>query len=287
MRRTALLIVTLCSLLGLVTVSGSASAAPTGIDRAAAIRLLTAVNAERIANGLVPLVDDPALRGWAERWSLHMAATGVLAHNDSLFTRSAHQTLRIKVFAENVAWDDAQFGVMGAHQQFRKSPDHHHNMLGSGYRLAGFAVARDSQGRVWVTEDFGTPRTAVAAPAPAPAPAAPAPTKPVARPRTAPAVVVPAVAPARTRVATAPRRAAATKKPAPKPAPVIHYSVVRDAPESSAPAVRAPYLMRAAVTHAPATRPLALLLLPLLVLAAAAVTAHCVRRPGDGFGVRR
>jgi hypothetical protein len=233
MRRTALLIAIACAVAGLVSTSGSATAAEQGtLDRPAATQLLALVNAERVANGLEPVTDDPALRGWAEQWSLHMAGTGVLAHNDALFTRSAHSTLRIKVFAENVAWDDAQFGVLGAHNQFRNSPHHHDNMLGSAYRLAGFAVARDSKGRVWVTEDFGTPRTAVAAPAPAPRPAsrpvtaAPAPPRPAVRK----AAVVQARPVVATRPATPkPARANRSRKLAPAP-----FVVVRGVPESNA-----------------------------------------------------
>src|SRR5687767_2434965 len=89
MRRTALHLALICSALGLLPVLGAASAeAPPTLDRGAATQLLTMVNAERVARGLAPLVDDPALRGWAETWSLHMAGTGKLAHNDALFTRN-------------------------------------------------------------------------------------------------------------------------------------------------------------------------------------------------------
>jgi hypothetical protein len=282
MRRTALLLAIACCVAGLVSTSGSATAAPApGVDRLAATRLLALVNAERVANGLVPVVDDPALRGWAEQWSLHMAATGVLAHNDALFTRAAHTTLRIKVFAENVAWDDAQFGVVGAHNQFRGSEHHRDNMLGSAYRLAGFAVARDSKGRVWVTEDFGTARTAVAAaPAPAPRPAVPPVTRTPAPVR--PVAPKPAVVRRRAVVkapAPQPTRASRSRKLAPAP-----FALVRDIPESTAPRGEADLAGRvrsaAASDKAPRRHRDAtpLFFLPFLVLALAALVAARIAR---------
>lgn len=279
MRRSVLFLAMICMALGLLPVLGAASAeAPPTLDRSAATQLLAMVNAERLARGLAPLVDDPALRGWAERWSLHMATTGVLAHNDALFSRSAHRSLGIKVFAENVAWDDATFGVVGAHKQFVSSAHHHDNMLGAAYRLAGFAVARDSKGRVWVTEDFGTPRVSVPpapaprpAPKPAPKPATAAPARPAARPAT----------PARP--APAPRRAAPVRAPAPPiPAsaaaplwPAAH-AVVRDAPESTSPSLRP--MGVALSTAGEPVRSKGLFLAPLLVLALAALAARRVGR---------
>ena len=234
MRRALLLLTLAGTALGLVPAAltaASAAPAPT-LDRGAAVQMLAMVNAERVARGLVPLQDDPALRGWAEKWSLHMGTTGVLAHNDALFTRSAHRSLGIKVFAENVAWDDAVFGIVGAHKQFMDSHDHYANMLGSGYRLAGFAVARDSKGRVWVTEDFGTPRVTVTPPPPPPAPK-PA-VKPAAKSAPRPAAAVTVARVVAPRPVAKPRMTAA----AIAPAPIVRFAPVRDHAErnGSAPA---------------------------------------------------
>ena len=65
MRRTLLTLVALFTALAFLPLSGSASAAPGTLDRDAATQLLAMVNAERAANGLAILVDDPALRGYA------------------------------------------------------------------------------------------------------------------------------------------------------------------------------------------------------------------------------
>jgi hypothetical protein len=197
---------------------------PITLDPAGATRLLSLVNAVRAQRGLVPLVRDPQLEAVAVRHTMRMASTGVLAHNEALFTRESHQALGIGAFAENVGYD---WSVPGAHDGFMTSPKHLDNLLGPGYRLAGFAVARDAAGAVWVTEDFGTARTAVAAPAPAPATpaprrapaAAPPPRRPAARPAPPRPAAVPSPAP------VAPRILPAVRDTAPDPGPVAPVTV--------------------------------------------------------------
>ncbi len=173
------------------------------VDRAGAAQLLALVNAERARHGAPALTRDGGLEEIAVGHTLDMARTGVLSHNDALFTRSTHLALGIKVFAENV---DGDWTVPGSHADFMESPPHRANLLGADYRLAGFAVVRDGTGAIWVTEDCGTARTGTAAtgPAPAPEPAPEPAPQPVAKrapaPRPAATVAPKAVAPPRVTV---------------------------------------------------------------------------------------
>lgn len=200
-----------------------AAAAPSGgavPDRDAARQLLKLVNATRALSGAAALVADPDLTAIAEGWSAHMASTGVLAHNDAFFTRETHRRLRISYFAENVGWN---YTLPGVHAAFLASPHHRDNLLVGKYRLAGFAVVRDTKGRLWVTEDFGTPRkpAAVTAVVAKPAPA------PVVR------VVHPAPAPVR-RAAARPSAVKAPSKPRVQARPVA----ARPATKATAPVYR-------------------------------------------------
>lgn len=185
-------------------------------DAAGTARLYSLVNAHRRSIGLVPLVADTRLTSIAKTWTLHMAASGDLAHNDALFTKATHTLLGIKRLGENVAF--ASLGVDRAHVILMQSPPHRANIDNPVYAVGGFAVARDAKGVTWVTEDFGS-RPVAAAPKPAPAPAArtaapaaaPAPARPAApAPRTRPVAAAPAAPPY---VApTAPRRESTTDR---------------------------------------------------------------------------
>ena len=92
--------------------------------------------------------------GFSRAWTERMASRGVLAHNDSLFTAASHRNLKLKAIGENVGWN---YSVAAQHAAFVASPGHRANLDKAGFRVAGFAVVRAADGRIWSTEDFGTP----------------------------------------------------------------------------------------------------------------------------------
>ncbi len=164
--------------------------------------LLSLINRHRRSVGVGPVTLDPALTEIAKAHTATMIRLNLLHHNDSLFTRTMHQQLGIKLFAENVGYGS---GVSDNNDGFLNSLHHRENMEGAAYTLVGLAVGRSSDGRIWVTEDFGTPRaggtTAAARPDPRPATA----------PRTTTTTST-------RRTTSAPRRAAAPAAPKPKAA---------------------------------------------------------------------
>jgi uncharacterized protein YkwD len=117
-------------------------------------QLLALVNKRRHGMGLRPLTVDSKLAGIARSWAEKMAAQNDLRHNDPLFSRSSHTQLRMKALGENVGWN---FSVAEQNAAFINSPGHRANMQMASFRVAGFAVVRDASGRIWSTEDFGTP----------------------------------------------------------------------------------------------------------------------------------
>jgi uncharacterized protein YkwD len=129
--------------------SGAAGYAPVGTSQ-----LLTLVNRQRRAGGLAALTLDSRLAAIARTHTERMAADGVLRHNDELLSASSHTSLRCTTLGENVGWN---YSVPAQHDAFMHSAGHRANVMARGFRVAGFAVVRGKDGRIWTTEDFGTP----------------------------------------------------------------------------------------------------------------------------------
>ena len=117
-------------------------------------QLLALVNKHRRAMGLPALTVDNKLAAVARAWTEQMAASGNLRHNDALFTSASHKALGMKSFGENVGWN---YSVTAQDTAFLNSPPHRANIETRSVRVAGFAVVRGADGRIWSTEDFGTP----------------------------------------------------------------------------------------------------------------------------------
>ena len=137
------------------TPAPTASPAPAvGYSTTGTWQLLALVNKHRRAMGMPALTVDSRLAAVARRHTEQMASSGVLRHNDALFTSTSHQTLGMRTFGENVGWN---YSVTAQDSAFLKSPLHRANVENRSFRVAGFAVVRGADGRIWSTEDFGTP----------------------------------------------------------------------------------------------------------------------------------
>jgi len=164
----------------------SASAEPSP-DKVAAGQLVALVNQERAAAGLPPLgLSDVAVEV-AEEWSVHMAASGVLAHNDAWFSRETKERAGAAASGENVA---SNIDVVDAHRRLMASPHHRANILDPRFHQVGVGAVQDGSGTWWITEDFLQLRvihdTSGIAP-PVLQPPSPAPTDPPPTPPTSPA----------------------------------------------------------------------------------------------------
>lgn len=163
--RRMLAVTTLCCIWGLFCLLGpgaplaAAGAAASGEqmqpDAAAAAQLLSMVNAQRAAAGVAPLSVDDRLGQAAVAHSLAMGRAGRVWHNVELATAAFHAALGIRIFGENVV--GAPNGTVQAEGLFLASPRHRENLLDPRWAVAGFGVVRETDGYVWVTQDFGTP----------------------------------------------------------------------------------------------------------------------------------
>jgi len=126
--------------------------------------LLARHNAHRVANGLDPLVRDPALDAVARDWTVQMAAAEVLSHRTDLREAvETNVTTEWQRIGENVGWGP---NSQWLHQAFVDSPGHNANILGD-YNRIGIGATLDDDGDLWVTVNFlnGPELTAPALPA--------------------------------------------------------------------------------------------------------------------------
>jgi len=158
-RRSTLRLATLGASLG-VTVAAAAALNPVAAQasESTATTYLQAINQERAAHGLRPLVERHALNAVAGSWAAHMAAKDTLSHNPRL----ANVVSNWRALGENVGMGP---DIHSLDRAFWNSPEHRANILDSSYREVGIgAVTRD--GVIWITVDFRDPMHSTTPPRP-------------------------------------------------------------------------------------------------------------------------
>jgi uncharacterized protein YkwD len=137
-------------------------------------QVLAAVNSFRVAHGLAPLHDSPALDRSARRHSLEMGRVGYFAHtspNGAAFWRRIQRYYPVQGYAywavgENLLWAPAGVSASHALQMWAASPEHLRNMLAPQWRQIGISAVGVAHapgvygGRsiVIITNDFGVRR---------------------------------------------------------------------------------------------------------------------------------
>ncbi len=116
------------------------------------------MNAARQANGLSPYAVAGDLTSVARGHSANMASRQSLYHNPSLTT----EVQNWQAVGENVGEGPT---VQDIHTAFMRSPDHRANILDHDFTQVGVGVSVDSNGIIWVTEDFRQPMSGSTAPA--------------------------------------------------------------------------------------------------------------------------
>ena len=108
------------------------------------------VNAARAANGQQAYVVESDLTSVARQHSADMARQQSLYHNPNLTT----QIPNWQAVGENVGEGPTVDDIATA---FMNSPEHRDNILDHDFTQIGVGVSVDSNGIVWVTEDFREP----------------------------------------------------------------------------------------------------------------------------------
>lgn len=164
-RQIALGVVALALLAAVLVLPSAPARASTSTDAVA-----VAVNQQRAANGVGPLVHDTRLDAIAQQWADQMASQQQMVHSTDAW-RAARMPAGWTWNGENIAFGFPDAGsVMTA---WMNSPGHKTNILSTHYTAIG--VGYNARGNYWVQTFAGFPPGATyqvaAAPAPAPAPA--------------------------------------------------------------------------------------------------------------------
>ena len=171
-RRIALFIVSF-GLAGLFGASpAGATVPPQSHGAVVAHNVFALLNSERKAHGLPPLRMNTQLILSAHRHNLTMAAWNTLSHKlpselslGGRIIRANYDHNHWRGAGENIGWnsDMSNGGVLFLEQlMYNERPPgdigHRLNILNSSYRDIGVDVYYDAaHGKVWLTEDFGTP----------------------------------------------------------------------------------------------------------------------------------
>ena len=109
------------------------------------------MNADRAANGLGPLGWHGGLAGYAQSWANSMAASGSLTHQ----YLSPMFSLGLNALGENILVGPNGMSAGAMEATWMNSGGHRANILNGQFTVAGVGTAISSDGRIWVTVDFG------------------------------------------------------------------------------------------------------------------------------------
>ncbi|WP_226899908.1 CAP domain-containing protein [Nonomuraea phyllanthi] len=130
---------------------------PRGAGTSLEKEVLRLTNAERAKGGCGPLKPDPLLRAAAVGHSADMARRNYFDH-DSKDGRSFMDRITAagftggRAFAENIAF--GQPSAASVVRGWMESPGHRENIMNCAYTLIGVGAVKNSQGRIYWTQDF-------------------------------------------------------------------------------------------------------------------------------------
>jgi len=123
--------------------------------------ILKLVNDERTRAGLHPLKFSPRLAVIARGHSYDMAMRRYFAHNSPEGSTPAERArgvgIEYQALAENIYMDDFRDSdglATRAVKGWLGSPEHRANMLSSAFTESGVGIARSSDGKTYLTQDF-------------------------------------------------------------------------------------------------------------------------------------
>lgn len=142
----ALILLALCC-----AVATPVSAAAATADDTYEADVLTYTNVERTTRNLTAVAASSCVDKYAEAQALKMSKAGKLSHQSMSTLLTA---CKLRAVGENVAYGySSGKSVVAA---WMNSSGHRANILKSVYRLHGVGAVKDSKGRWWVAQVFGT-----------------------------------------------------------------------------------------------------------------------------------
>jgi uncharacterized protein YkwD len=137
----------------LITITFTAGPAAAVTSDTYEYQVHSSTNRERVARNLVKVASQSCVDKWAERQARWMASHRSLTHQN---LRKVLTDCHMTAVSENIAvgFSTGTKTVAG----FMASPGHRKNILTAKMRYIGVGAAKDTSGRWWVSEVFGTKR---------------------------------------------------------------------------------------------------------------------------------
>jgi uncharacterized protein YkwD len=124
-------------------------------------RLVRDINRARRRHGLHRLAVAPGTTDIAHRWSCHLAAAGILAHNHRVIQELAtHGSRQWMSYEENVGYVPAGWSARALFRTYMHSPAHRRHILDPSARYIGSWSSRDGPYRFNTIDFVGTSRNA-------------------------------------------------------------------------------------------------------------------------------
>ncbi|MFI5842742.1 CAP domain-containing protein [Catenuloplanes sp. NPDC051500] len=148
----------LTAVAAVIVIGGTATAATAAVTPATTLetQVVAQTNVERVKAGCTALTVAPALTEAARAHSTDMATFGYFSHtgrSGSTFTQRVAAAGYAKAVGENIAWGYAD--AAGVMTGWMNSPGHRANILTCKATTIGVGVARDAQGTLYWTQEFG------------------------------------------------------------------------------------------------------------------------------------
>jgi uncharacterized protein YkwD len=135
----------------------AAACAPPGSPGSGATGdMVSAVNADRGANGLAPLGWDDQLYALAQNHAHEIASSGSLWHSDLSGWINAPWMSGWRSLGENLAVAPPGTSASQIEDLWMGSGPHRANILNGGFNRIGVGVVVDGSGKVWMVAEFGT-----------------------------------------------------------------------------------------------------------------------------------
>ncbi len=130
---------------------GAGSPAFASVSPALPGEVFVATNSSRTANGVPALGWHSTLASFAQSWAAHMAATGVLSHQDLMPVLDAGG---FNTVGENILMNPPSYTADQMEQAWMNSSGHRANILNPSFTTVGVGIATSADGTVWTSVVF-------------------------------------------------------------------------------------------------------------------------------------
>jgi uncharacterized protein YkwD len=117
--------------------------------------MLSALNADRSANGLATLSWNTTLANSAASWSQQMGNANNLSHQNLGALLSSPPYAGFNTLGENILDGPGSMTAGALENAWMNSPPHRANITSPSFNVVGIGYFRGPDGRIWAAQEFG------------------------------------------------------------------------------------------------------------------------------------